>query len=147
MSGLVERVREALLPIATAHGVRIVYVFGSAAAGRARPESDLDIGVLLRDDAARTEPQAEAALEQMRGTLAKAAGVAPDRLDLVCLNFLPVSVAFRVVRDGLRVYEADPREHARYAGRVASEYQDFRYYELFYSRRAVGEIREKGFAR
>lgn len=135
------------MPIAASHGVRLVYIFGSAAAERGRPESDLDIGVLLREDAAPSEPQAEAALEQLRAPLARAAGVAPDRLDLVCLNFLPVSVAFRVVRDGVRVYEADPCEHARYAGRVASEYQDFRYYEQAYARRAMSEIREKGFAR
>jgi len=147
MSSLAKRMRQVIAPVVASHGVRLVYIFGSAAAGRARPESDLDIGVLLRDDAAPTEPRAEAVLERLRTPLARAAGVTPDRVDLVCLNFLPVSVAFRVVRDGVRVYESDPCEHARYAGRVASEYQDFRFYEQAYARRAMSEIQEKGFAR
>jgi predicted nucleotidyltransferase len=147
MPALVERLTRALQPIAASKGVRLVYLFGSAAADRTRPESDIDVGILLRDDAASSEQEAEAAIEALRPLLTKAIGVAPDRLDLVCLNFLPVSVAFRVVRDGVRVYEADPRDHARYAGRVASEYQDFRYYEQAHARQAMREIREKGFAR
>ena len=82
--------------------VACAYVFGSAARGEARPESDLDVAVLYRADPPHT---LEGGGVRLAGKLERHTG---RPVDVVVLNRAPVDLVHRVLREGVLVYEADP---------------------------------------
>jgi predicted nucleotidyltransferase len=67
--------------------VDLAYLFGSHASGRARTESDIDVGVLVSADAWRKRAGTLAHLFDVLGRV-----VGSDRLDLVLLNDAVCSV-------------------------------------------------------
>jgi predicted nucleotidyltransferase len=103
----------------TQPGVLAAVVFGSAAVGRLRPESDLDLAVLFADDAV---PNEVAALE-LRATLEQRTG---RDVDLVVLNRASTILAFQAAKKGRLIVCKDPRAYQRYLVRLISEYADFK---------------------
>jgi len=93
------------------------YHFGSGAAGRSGPLSDVDIAVLL-DPAARNETCGE-----LEDALCRA--LHTDRVDLVILNRAPPSLAYRVVRDGRRVICRNTRACEAFESDTVMRYLDF----------------------
>ena len=94
-------------------------LFGSAAAGRLRPESDLDLALLFVDDGV---PDAFAALD-LRAALEQRAG---RDVDLIVLNRAPTILAFQATKKGKLITCRDPRAYQRYIVRLISEYADFK---------------------
>jgi uncharacterized protein len=98
--------------------VRYALVFGSSAAGRAGPHSDLDIAVELHTGAARDHHvvgELTARLEQATGRT----------VDLVLLNEAPPALAYRAFRDGRVVVETDRAARIARQARAVLEYLDF----------------------
>jgi len=75
--------------------VRLAYLFGSAAAGRATPESDVDIGVCLEDE------QEETVLWRDLSRELKA------EVDLVRLDVAPASLVSAVLKQGVPLVVRD----------------------------------------
>ena len=94
------------------------YHFGSGAAGRSGPLSDVDIAVLL-DPAARDETCGE-----LEDALCRA--LRTDRVDLVLLNRAPAAPAYRVVRDGRRVICRNARAREAFESDTVMRYLDFK---------------------
>jgi predicted nucleotidyltransferase len=94
-------------------------LFGSAAAGRLHPESDLDLALLFADDGV---PDAFAALD-LRAALEQRAG---RDVDLIVLNRAPTILAFQAAKKGRLIVCRDPRAYQRYIVRLISEYADFK---------------------
>src|SRR5690242_13263822 len=96
------RLREFFETRAQAEGIAAAWLFGSVARGTARPGSDVDIGVLLREDPPRTLDgyrfDLEAELENMLDV----------PVQLVVLNRAPVDLTRRVFRDGKLLVNQDP---------------------------------------
>jgi uncharacterized protein len=86
--------------------VRIAYLYGSRASGRPRPDSDIDIGVLL--DA--PSPGVESAVAD---ALAAASGL--GGIEVTVLDELPIRFLGRVLRSRIVLYSRDE------PGRVAWE--------------------------
>jgi predicted nucleotidyltransferase len=84
--------------------VRAVYVFGSRAAGDARADSDLDLGVLYRT------PQPLSATLTLEEELARAVGA---RVDVVDVARAGAFLALDIVR-GERVFCREPSEADRF---------------------------------
>lgn len=78
-----------------------VYLFGSAL-GACRPDSDLDLGLLIQpaDDAR----QSEALADRMATRLGHFHG---HPFDVLVLNFLDSILAFRIVKSGKLLYAQD----------------------------------------
>jgi predicted nucleotidyltransferase len=84
--------------------VRAVYVFGSRAAGEARADSDLDLGVLY------TTPQSLATTLRLEEELEQAVGM---KVDLVDAGRAGAFLALDIVR-GERVFCREPIEADRF---------------------------------
>jgi len=107
---------------ALAHAVREVlpqaraaWLFGSAAQGRFRPGSDLDIAV----DVAQPVPVMERWDAAQR--LARQFGVDVDLLDFRRISTV---MQYQVLATGTLLFDRDPTATAVYAGFVLSEYQN-----------------------
>jgi predicted nucleotidyltransferase len=103
----------------TQPAVLAAVLFGSAAAGRLRPESDLDLALLFAEDRV---PDAFAALE-LRAVLEQR--VHRD-VDLIVLNQASPILAFQAVKKGQLIACKDARAYQRYVVRLISEYADFK---------------------
>src|SRR5437870_9630556 len=95
--------------------VRLVYAFGSAAAGVTGPLSDVDIAALL-DERPKWDDE-----RQLRARLD---AVAP-RVDLVILNEAPPALRFEVITGGRCLFARDAREQAEFEILSLSRFLDF----------------------
>jgi predicted nucleotidyltransferase len=113
----VDRLVETLAAVLARHGgVRLAFLFGSRATGRARPDSDVDLAFLPADPALSLwdEGLLQHALEQALGL----------PVDLVRLDGAGPVLRWQVARDGKLVH-ADRQETAvRWRASAASEHAD-----------------------
>lgn len=99
-------------------GVELAILFGSAAAGKLRPDSDLDIGILMAPDRALDlvgELTLATELEQVLGR----------EVDLVRLEDATTLLRFEAAQ-GRCVVEARPGAFADFAARALLEHEDLR---------------------
>jgi uncharacterized protein len=121
-------------------GATAVYLFGSVARGEARPDSDVDVGVLF--DAA---PRATLDAPQftLEGDLERRLG---RRVQVVALNRASADLVHRVLRDGRIVLDADRAARLRFEVRKRNEYFDLapirRLYRRYPGSTAVGRVAE-----
>ncbi|MGD8860050.1 MAG: nucleotidyltransferase domain-containing protein [Myxococcales bacterium] len=100
--------------------VAAVYLYGSVATGRAREDSDVDVGVLYRT------PPRPTLLDQPyldEGELAERLG---RPVQIVVLNAAPPDLVHRILRDGVLVVEADPSARIAFEVRARNLYFDLR---------------------
>lgn len=116
---LAQRVSAALAPV---EAVRVAYLFGSRAAGRARPQSDLDLAV--RFDAGLDGRGRELARRAVVARLTDALGALGEKTDVVDLDLADSAVGFRAIRDGRCVLARDRAERVLLEARVARRYDD-----------------------
>ena len=100
--------------------IQAAYVFGSAATGRTRPESDLDVAVLLG------KPLDPTRSVDYRLKLMTDLGAALHRSDIeiVILNDAPPLLAHRVLSRGKLVFERSASARVRFQVRTAALYAD-----------------------
>jgi len=98
----------------------LAYLFGSRATGRAAPESDYDIAVLLDEyGPVPVPPDRRYHLGGELGIL-----LSPIPVDLVPLNRAPVEFAYAVVVGGQRLFERSLAERVEYEANILSRYAD-----------------------
>lgn len=117
-------------------GIRLAVLFGSAASGRARPDSDVDVAVL-------GEPELDAAAEsRLTRTLSLATGRNVDLIRLPCASTL---LKWQVASKGIPLVEGTAGEFARFRAMAASEYLDFApafsHHGEIFRRRLIGQGR------
>jgi len=95
--------------------VRLAYVFGSVAAGTARPSSNLDVAVLLIPTAGRS------VLDRLTEKLERASG---RTVDLVDLSLAPPLLAHEVIKQGKLIFSRDEAERVEFATRAVARYLD-----------------------
>jgi predicted nucleotidyltransferase len=99
-------------------GALAVYLFGSVARGEARPDSDVDVGVLYAVAPPATLTAPPLALEgELERALARPVQVA-------VLNRAPADLVHRVLRDGRLVLDLDPAARIRFEVQRRNEYFD-----------------------
>ena len=117
MDPAARRLAEALADIP---GIRLGFLFGTRAKGRARKDSDFDVAVLVTE---------ELASEERGGLIRRLAArlgreVSSERLDIVILNDAPALLRHRVLRDGTLLFQSSPEERVRFSIQTIREYQD-----------------------
>ena len=118
--------------------IQAAYIFGSVAQGRARPDSDIDIAVLL----VQRVPDARALRYRLR--LAGDLGAALHRSDvqLIILNDAPPLLAHRVLSRGVLVYERTRAARVRFQVQTAQRYADLVPTLEHYVQRLKRDVRE-----
>jgi uncharacterized protein len=100
--------------------VLAAYIFGSVATGRTRPNSDVDIAVLLRDN---IRPSAMFRFRLRLITELGSVLYHPD-VDVVILNEAPPLLAHRVLSKGKLVFERSASARIRFQVMTANRYAD-----------------------
>ncbi len=117
--------------------VELACLFGSHAAGRARPESDIDVGIQVSAEVAGDEHAALARLFDRLGAVARS-----DRLDLVLLNSAPPLLRHRILATGRLLFARRPEARVRFATRTIRDYRDMQVRREFFYRRRLEHLRE-----
>ena len=97
------------------------YLFGSRAAGRAQPHSDIDVAVYVESGRLDTPRYGYAA--ELSAHLMSALG--SNAIDVVVLNRAPPLLYHRVLRDGRRILARDLRATTTREGYALSRYCDY----------------------
>src|SRR6185295_18139960 len=126
------QLREFLAANAEQEGIAAAYLFGSVARGTARPESDVDVGILYSE-----EPPAT-----LKGLGLELEGDLEDLLKLpvqvVVLNRASVDLIVRVLRDGKLLVDRDRSKRVRFEVRSRFEFLDLEPYLKMYRRTGGG---------
>jgi predicted nucleotidyltransferase len=107
------------------------YLFGSAARGEARPQSDVDIAVLLAGTPPKTLDHPSI---RLAGELEHRLG---SPVQVVVLNEAPVDLIHRVLRDGQLIIDRDRSRRIRFEVRARNEYFDLLPFLRRYRRQAA----------
>jgi predicted nucleotidyltransferase len=105
--------------------IEAVFLFGSQADGYVRPDSDIDLGLLL------TEPLSLMARLDLEVQLCQA--LDRDDVDVVYLHDAPIALRFRAIQ-GQILYERIPDRVSDFMQRTMVEYYDFQHVLNTYER-------------
>ena len=100
--------------------VQAAYIFGSVATGRARRDSDIDVGVLVSDKVMRRDPF-QYRLELMTDLMSI---LKRDDVDLILLNEAPPLLAHRVLKNGKLIFERSASARVAFQVRTVNRYLD-----------------------
>jgi len=102
--------------------IAAAWIFGSVARGDVRPDSDLDLGLLLR-----TPGESARDHHRMLGDLASRLEGLGDRraLDLVILEPQGPIFCHHAIREGHLIYDADPDRRIDFVSETVIRYLDF----------------------
>jgi hypothetical protein len=105
------------------------YLFGSAAAGKDRASSDLDLAILLRQDGADSFPLPAfiSALERL----------CRRRVDVVVLNRAGEVLKYQVRKSGRLIFDRAPKERVRFEIQSRKHFEDFLYLHRWYTRKVL----------
>jgi uncharacterized protein len=100
--------------------ILVGYLFGSVVCGRARPDSDVDIAVLVAD-----EVMADDSFRYRLNRISDLMSVLKrDDVDFVLLNEAPPLLAHRILRYGKLVFERSPSARVAFQVRTMNRYSD-----------------------
>lgn len=97
------------------------YIYGSVARGQEREESDIDLGLLLRDDFVPDGLYPARLAEE----IARGCGLRQE-VDIRTLNGMPLTFLHQVLRHGVLVFTRDDRRRAEFETRVYDMYLDYK---------------------
>lgn len=108
--------------------IAAAWLFGSVARGAARPDSDVDVGILFREAPPRTLAGV-GRLFRLEEELVEATGLP---IQLVNLNQAPADLIVRVLRDGELLVERDPLRRIEFEVSSRNEFWDIEPYLRLY---------------
>ncbi len=119
------------------------YLFGSYAKGRPMPSSDVDLAVLL-DESVNKEDYLMERLRLM-GEISTFLGI--DAVELVVLNEVQPTLAYRIIKDGEMLFSRDEakKQLVAFKVRIMDRYFDFLPVQKMFSESLARRTREGGF--
>ncbi len=120
--------------------VRLAYLFGSVAKGKAGKLSDIDIAVLL-DESLSKKQRFDLQLELISDI---SEILKTDKIDLVDINEAPLSLKFEIIKANYPLFVRDRMEKIDFEQMVMSRYLDRRYYEKRASSEFLKKVAVKG---
>jgi len=118
----IDRAKAAAAGLFLSAGVLAAYAFGSRIAGRARPDSDLDVGYYLLGYRRRDRLPLEAEL-RLSGELSEAIGL---EVDMRNLAEAPLELRGLVLVNGVRIFSGDDVARVELERELLARYHDYR---------------------
>ncbi|HKH43732.1 MAG TPA: nucleotidyltransferase domain-containing protein [Thermoanaerobaculia bacterium] len=125
---LADTLGELLAARAEDEGITAAWLFGSVARGTARPDSDVDVGILYREDPPRTL----AGIGQVFNLQEELTEITDLPIQIVALNHAPVDLIIRVLREGKLLVEHDSLRRVDFEVRSRNEFWDLEPYLRLY---------------
>ena len=125
--------------------IAAVYLYGSSISGRLREESDIDIAILpLHDTTGEERLVLIAKIEAIVSTILKEEGISKE-VSIADLRgrFIPITLQYKIVTEGMLLYERDRAERSEFENAVKREYFDFNPYLEYLREKKYGHIRPK----
>ncbi len=126
-------------------GVVAVYLYGSSMTGRLRVESDIDIAILPSYQTSGDERLI--LISKVESIVAKLLGEKGIRREISIVNlrdkFLSLTLQYKIITEGLLLYEKDPMERLEFENAVKREYFDFAPYLSLFRKRKYGDLHSK----
>lgn len=97
------------------------YLFGSQVSGKTGPMSDVDIAILLKEDA----PKGRKLIHEADYLSFRIEEVLKKEVDVVEINNQGLIFQYNILRTGKLIYDANPAFRANYVSRLISAYCDF----------------------
>lgn len=119
---LVNRLRAKLPALLKEWPVTLAYLYGSAATDQWLPLSDVDIALVVPNDALTPREQLRLQL-QLSVELAEVAGIA--EADVRIINDAPLAIRGQVACQGILLYSADETARVEFETRTWDEYFDY----------------------
>ncbi len=124
--------------LATQPDVIAAYLFGSLAQGRARPQSDIDVAILL------VPMDSGAAFDRRLRLMEQLRPYADREVSVVVLNIAPPILQNQVLRHGRLLYERDRLARVEFEVRAGQVYADLKPMYDFHTRDLLSKIKEVG---
>jgi len=116
-----ETIQRVLIPyFQTRPDIQVGYLFGSVVSGRMRPDSDVDIAVLVSDRVMSRDPL-KFRLKLMTGLMKV---LNRDDVDCVLLNQAPPLLAHRILSKGKLIFERSASHRVAFQVRAVNRYLD-----------------------
>ncbi len=123
--------------LASRQEIVAAYLFGSQAEGVARRNSDIDIAVLV-------DEQARGTFEYRLMLADEVERLAGTQVDLVLLRESPLLLQFQILKKGKIIFERDADRRASYEMYVLGKYYDYQRFFDFHSKSLKEAIKERG---
>jgi predicted nucleotidyltransferase len=126
-------------------GIVAIYLYGSMITGRVREESDIDIAILpLHNIADEEKLVLIAKIEGIVSKMLKEKGILRE-VSIVDLRgrFIPLTLQYKIVTEGIRLYERNAAERVEFENALKREYFDFIPYLEYLQERKYGNLRSK----
>jgi predicted nucleotidyltransferase len=118
--------------------IQAAYLFGSVVTGRMRPDSDIDVAVLVHPGASRIK--AVDYRLRLAGEISRALSCA--NLDLILLNEANPVLTHQVISKGVLAFERSHRERVAFQVRALNHYLDTEPMRALYRHYLKKRIRE-----
>ncbi len=116
-----EDIKKELVPVLEKYPeIAGAYLFGSAL-DYCRPDSDLDIGLIIVDDEKYSDQDCQLIIEKILRTLSP---INKHQFDLVVLRSREAIFSFRVIRSGILIYNRDTALVTDFIEKVSQKYRD-----------------------
>ncbi len=122
-----------------------LYLFGSSVTGKLRKESDIDIAFLPSHKITKEERLIIVAkVEGFIEKLLRKMGISRE-ISVLDLRekYVSVSLQYKVITEGILIYEKDALERLEFENTVKREYFDFAPYLRFLRKRKYGHLLQK----
>lgn len=113
------------------------YIFGSYAEGVSRPDSDVDLAVLL-------ERVPRDTLKYRLDMMDETKRIVRMNTEIIIINEAPRLLQFQVIQKGKVIFEKNPDRRALFEMNVASRYYDYKRYFDYHTRQLTERIKEGG---
>jgi len=114
------------------------YLFGSRATGKARPQSDVDMAVLL------SEEDGLARFDRRLRLIDEVSDICGGEADVIVLNDAPPLLQYQVLKHGRLLFERDRAARVEFEVRAGEVYADLKPMRRFFQRALFQEIKGVG---
>lgn len=138
---LTSRLNQYLVP----EGIVAIYLYGSAIKGELREDSDIDLAILPSydfNDMERLE-----LISKVEGAVTSILRESGMKYEISVVDmrgrYTSLMLQYKIVTEGIRVYEADPVQRIEFENALKGEYFDFQPYISSLRRKKYGGILQK----